>query len=1115
MSQTPGCVEAGELQSYLLGDLHDSRAAAVAVHLEGCSSCEEHAARLDGLIDPVLRCLRRAFLGDALGGGRDTVSWSPPFPLQPRLFRVAGYQVLAELGRGGTGVVYKARQARPDRLVALKVILAGAHAGPDRRARFLAEADAIARLQHPGIVAVHEVGFADDVPFFSMELVEGGSLHDKLAGAPQRPGPAAALVEALARAVHYAHERGVIHRDLKPGNVLLTPDGAPKVADFGLARLERPDPAPGGDPPAPTASGAVLGTPSYMAPEQASGNSRAAGPACDVYALGAILYEMLTGRPPFRAATVLDTLEQVRTRDVIFPSRLQPGLPRDLETICLKCLAREPARRYGSAAGLAEDLARFGQGRPVQARRTPAWERVWKGARRRPLVSASLALAGLALASLLGVWALFTVRLRDERNRANAYAEERDEQRVAAEEQRSRAEANEDRAFEAVDRFLTGVADKKLASIPGLEEVRRQLLTDALEVLQTFLKKKGGDTARARRQVAAAHRRCARIHGALGNWPQQHDHLLRALRIHRLLVEEFPDDDACRFDLSQTLHNLGVSHGGGSGRDRLARADAATQEALAIRTRLVKEHPDNDAYHVAWAGATRLLAGIRRRQGRLEEAATTYRAALASQERLIQRHPASAGYRSAHAITCGNLAILQYGRGKYQEAESFWVQARDAYERLLQDQPADAAAQQGLALTVNYLGVVYLATGRADLAARAGQRSLELHRALARRYRSIPAYRGDVASAHNNLARAFEQLGKPDEAERHHEAACAGYRELAREHPSPGGQFFLAKACVNLSVALQMHHKHKEAGAPCREAVTILTPLAAEYPKDPDLAVELGRAHTTLANQLLATTDSLDAVLGSNEKAVRSLEGALRLARGRREALEFLGRAQVQRATLLALRGRQAEALTSWDRARQLGHPFPPRLHLLRAFTLAGLGKWDEAVRVAEAVTAAVPEPKGEMLCVACLYARCAEAVTADAGLDGAQRLGRAADWEGRAVALLTRVAAVTGTLPGPDIGKWCPEFAHEADARLLRAAAGPRFAVLLARARARSAARAPTKEKAAEQDGLALEALRSAFSKGYFRDAHRLRQLQSEPDLRRVRRLKGFQTLLSEAERR
>jgi tRNA A-37 threonylcarbamoyl transferase component Bud32 len=321
------------------------------------------------------------------------------------------YEILAELGRGGMGVVYKARQLKLGRLTALKVIGGGGRASEEQLRRFRAEAVAAARLQHPGVVQIYDVGEHEGRPFVALEYVDGGSLADRLRGAPLPARVAAELLLPLARAVHYAHERGVVHRDLKPANVLLDADGRPKIADFGLAKRLDADAAR-------TASGAVLGTPRYMAPEQAEGKSRDVGPAADVYALGAVLYEMLTGRPPFRADSALETMRQVVRDDPVPPSRLQPRTPRDLETICLKCLHKEPRRRYSGAGDLADDLACFLAGKPTRARPAPAWERAAMWARRRPTAAALLAACAAAAAALLALWFGFTIRLQDAKDAA-------------------------------------------------------------------------------------------------------------------------------------------------------------------------------------------------------------------------------------------------------------------------------------------------------------------------------------------------------------------------------------------------------------------------------------------------------------------------------------------------------------------------------------------------------------------------------------------------------------------------------------------------------------------------------------------------------------------------
>jgi serine/threonine protein kinase len=279
---------------------------------------------------------------------------------------IAGYEIGEVLGRGGMGLVFRAVQKALKRTVALKIIVSGAHAGAAERARFRTEAEAVARLHHPGIVQIYEVGEQAGCPYLALEFVSGGSLAAQLNGTPVPPRRAAQLLLDVARAVQHAHEQGIVHRDLTPANVLLTGAGAAKIVDFGLAKLL-------GSEQRHTHTGAVLGSPSYMAPEQAAGQVRLIGPATDVYALGAILYELLTGRPPFVGASFLETLDQVRTHDPAPPQVLQPKVSDDLAAICLKCLEKAPADRYPTAAALADDLDRFLRGESIAARKQTLW----------------------------------------------------------------------------------------------------------------------------------------------------------------------------------------------------------------------------------------------------------------------------------------------------------------------------------------------------------------------------------------------------------------------------------------------------------------------------------------------------------------------------------------------------------------------------------------------------------------------------------------------------------------------------------------------------------------------------------------------------------------------
>ena len=302
------------------------------------------------------------------------------------------YEICGELGRGGMGVVYKARHRRLNRLVALKMIR-GAYADDIQVARFKIEAEAVAALRHPNILQIYDIGEHKGSPYVALELLEGGSLLDRMRGTLLPPKQAAEWMVPMVMAMDAAHQAGIVHRDLKSANILFSADNIPKITDFGLAkRLE--------DDEGQTHTGQVMGTPSYMAPEQARGDTKMAGPPADIYALGAMLYEMLTGRPPFKGVSAMDTMKQVLEQEPVSPSRVQFHIPRDLETICMKCLQKEPKKRYSTAKEMADDLSRYLRGEPIKARRTPPVERAVKWVRRRPAKATAL---GFTTAALLGL----------------------------------------------------------------------------------------------------------------------------------------------------------------------------------------------------------------------------------------------------------------------------------------------------------------------------------------------------------------------------------------------------------------------------------------------------------------------------------------------------------------------------------------------------------------------------------------------------------------------------------------------------------------------------------------------------------------------------------------
>jgi tetratricopeptide (TPR) repeat protein/predicted Ser/Thr protein kinase len=373
---------------------------------------------------------------------------------------IQGYQVLGELGRGGMGVVYRARQIGLNRTVALKMIIAGGHAGSVQLARFRAEAEAVAQLQHPNIVQIYDIGEQDGLPYFSLEYVNGKPLDRELDGKPQPERKTAEMIETLARAMHYAHEHAIIHRDLKPANVLLTKTGVPKITDFGLAKQMDSESSQ-------TKTGTVMGTPSYMAPEQGRGE-KSIGHLADVYALGSMLYEMITGRPPFLAETVLKTLMRLLHEEPVPPSRLQPGVSRDLETICMKCLQKDPARRYATAADLADDLKRFQSGEPIRARPVGRPARAWRWCKRNPKLAVLYGtVSALVMVVAATAWSIVSDMNRDRA--AVAATREQAEQRL---EQATEAVASGN--FSRAQDLLRW-PDPILSSADELADMRRKL----------------------------------------------------------------------------------------------------------------------------------------------------------------------------------------------------------------------------------------------------------------------------------------------------------------------------------------------------------------------------------------------------------------------------------------------------------------------------------------------------------------------------------------------------------------------------------------------------------------------------------------------------------------
>ncbi len=595
-------------------------------------------------------------------------------PVVTEALRSAGYEVLGELGRGGMGVVYLARKIALNRLCALKMILAGAHAGSVAHARFRAEAEAIAKLRHPDIVQIYHVGEADGLPYLELEYLSGGGLDQALSGLPKPAATAAALVEVMARAIAEAHHLGIIHRDLKPANVLLDSNGRPKVADFGLAKIL-------GSEGGLTRSSAVLGSPSYMAPEQAEGDASKIGPRTDVYSLGAILYELLSGRPPFRAATALETLAHVKDADPVAPSKIQPGMPGDIETICLKCLEKQPLRRYATALDLAEDLRRFQAGEPILAQDPPMWLLLWKRARRRPALSAALLVTAAAVVLLIGGSLYYNAQLRESVRKAQA-AER------AALDQSSLTK-------KTLNELVFGVQDQ-LGKTAATRDLRKGLLDTALDGLDQvalIAESAAPDLSRA-----AAHQKLGDILRQVGRT----DEALRQYEYSRSLSTQLAA--AAPGDLA-TAQCLARSHAGlaelSLNADKPKEAVEHCLQVVLLAEKTAESNPDKTQARAAMIEAYFRLGRAYHFDRDLAQGEVWFRKMESLAERWIAEEPGNVFARDQLATSHRKIADLRKLDGDDVAASAIYVKAVDLGQKLHTAEPTNSEVKLHLALALD------------------------------------------------------------------------------------------------------------------------------------------------------------------------------------------------------------------------------------------------------------------------------------------------------------------------------------------------------------------------------------------------------------------------------
>jgi tetratricopeptide (TPR) repeat protein len=757
--------------------------------------------------------------------------------------RFGDYELLEELGRGGMGVIYKARQQGLARLVALKMVLGGQLAGTAEVQRFRLEAEAVAHLDHPHIIPIYEVGVREGFHYFSMKFVEGGSLAQAIGSgqwavdSPDHGRRAAQFLATVAKAVHYAHRHGILHRDLKPANILLSvrsdrlhavepggPDESgpyePYVTDFGLAkRVERP-----GDL---TETGAVLGTPSYMAPEQAAGR-KDVSTAADVYGLGAILYELLAGQPPFRGETPLETLANVQEREPDRVRTLNPRVDADLETICLKCLEKDPKRRYGSAEALAQDLERWLAGEPIQARPVGRAERCWRWCRRHPATAGLAAAVVLSLLAGTGVALYFAVQASaqaaealEAKRQAEVSAANAKRQAQEARRQQQRAEASYRLARRGLRQVITKVGEDPRVRSGPLEDLRRTVLEAERGFFEEFVQLRGNEPD-FQLERGRAYMRLAGVNRDVGRTQQAEAAGMKAADIFRQLAKAHKDEPRYPQQLASTLQDLGVLY---MAIGRNPQAEQALNEAAAIQRQLAASYPREPAYPFALSEIYNNLAIVyhaTKRPSRMEAVLMKARGIL---QKLVNSHPKVPEYLSRLGGTQNHLGILYSHTGRRREAAAAYQDGLANCKRLAESHRQVARYQRDLAASYTNLAAFYHETGQPERAHRPFKKALAIRKRLADTHPVVIQYAVDLVAAYHNLGKAAYLARKPQEALAWYAKAQKHLDDVAPKAPQDAGvRSYRCVNCWDQAVALGALGRHAEALANWDQAIPVADP---------------------------------------------------------------------------------------------------------------------------------------------------------------------------------------------------------------------------------------------------------------------------------------------------
>lgn len=734
------------------------------------------------------------------------------------------YQLIEPIAKGGMGIVYKARQRKLNRIVAIKMILSGQFADRTDVERFYAEAEAAAGLSHPNIVAIHEIGEVNGQHFFSMDYIEGNSLSGMVRESTFLPQQAAAMLKTIAETMQFAHERGVVHRDLKPSNVLVDRTNRPLITDFGLAKQVS-------NQSQLTMSGAIIGTPSYMPPEQATGDGERVGPWSDIYSLGAILYELLTGRPPFRAATPFETIRQVIESEPVSPRLVNPSVPKDLETICLKCLQKEPAKRYATSQELAEELGRFINGEPIKARPIGRVARLWRLCRRYPYTASAVAAfvlvlivasIGLTIANIRVNWAL-----------AKSEASERKS------DQSFRA------AMKAVNDLFTIASEETLFNQPGMQPVRDELLEKALSFYQGFLEERGDDPTVVD-ELAATYTRIGHIKQTLGLRHEALPAYQTALAMQEERVEAAPHDPQRLTDYANTLNALGTFVA--TGHDYPAARDWFLK-AAEVRQRLLNREPNSSEYLRLLANTVMNIAIVEKELGDAKAASRYLEESQRLRSLAIERSPNDRRLHRDAAKCAYTLANVHWLSGRIDDAERSFLAAVDALQTLEKSPPMELENQKLLAISLRLLGDLSFKS-KQDLegASKWYGEAIDYLERLARQNPAVPDYRLEQAGPLMHLALVQSAQEKHTDALGSLERAQKILAPLTEQFPDvPQYKHDLGTAIKASAVEHWMLGEYPVAREQMQHAARLFSELNAAYPAHAEFAEQLAGVYVDLA----------------------------------------------------------------------------------------------------------------------------------------------------------------------------------------------------------------------------------------------------------------------------